>query len=451
MMKKKPVDGRTSYLRGWRKHIYSLSRTSKSYSIDGVSRLTITDERMVITNPIVNFVEQFSQHRGLNRRFFNKDKIIVPKNLSFYDNPEESLQFIQSASKAISRSSNESLTIDYKGAQYKCLGAECLLGLAVIEARQSNINFEKRVVINGIYPKKESHREIIKAIGVVKEMVEATPNEIQDYSSNASNPKQRVFSVDSIGKENASAFAQDRKNQTSEKFTSYISDCLADHKLFLNELAHKFLTSCMGELLDNAERHCGLPQRPRWFVRGYVDNNSSFPVCELAIINFGNTIAETFERLSDEHYSYNIQVKPYVEKHIDKGGMFAEGLTTVAALQGRVSCKNETEYDSSGTGTIELLKFFQDMHDDLRELRGSKIEKPKMSLISGSTHLCFDGKYPLLCALDDDEESELFSYPFNHKGLAYEPDRTYLKEMKNAFFPGVMVNIRFPLAETKRT
>ena len=46
-----------------------------------------------------------------------------------------------------------------------------------------------------------------------------------------------------------------------------------------------------------------------------------------------------------------------MEKHINKKGMFREGLITVAALQGRVSCKNETETDSSGTGTIELLKF----------------------------------------------------------------------------------------------
>lgn len=47
--------------------------------------------------------------------------------------------------------------------------------------------------------------------------------------------------------------------------------------------------------------------------------------------------------------------------------MFKEGLTTVAALQGRVSCKNEKETDSSGTGTIELLKLFQDMHDNLKK------------------------------------------------------------------------------------
>ncbi|HHS9801561.1 TPA: hypothetical protein ACTW4J_004373, partial [Klebsiella quasipneumoniae subsp. similipneumoniae] len=170
------------------------------------------------------------------------------------------------------------------------------------------------------------------------------------------------------------------------------------------------------------------------------------------IINFGNTIAETFEGLPETHFSFNEQVKPYVKKHINKRGMFREGLVTVAALQGRVSCKNITDSDSSGTGTIELLKFFQDMHDNLRRIRGSSIEEPKMSLISGKTHISFDGRYRLICKIDEeDDESETYSYPFNNDSLATEPDRAYLKEMTNAYFPGVMVNIRFPLQKTKRS
>lgn len=443
-------DNRKIFLRAWKRYIYSISRIKKGRKQNNSTKPVIKDDISAISNPVVTFIEQFSRKKGLVKRFFNKENIIVPKKFNFYDNPEESLIFIHSACKAICRGSRDSYTFDYNTSKYNCLGAEYLLALAVSEARQSNFIINKKVVVNGIYPKKESHREVIKALGIVKELDESSPGEVKDYTANTNNPKQRVFKIDSIGKENASAYAQDRKNKTAEDFSEYINECLSDHDLELKEHAAKYLKSCMGELLDNAERHCGLSQRPRWYVRGYVNNNLTSPVCELAIINFGNTISETFENLPVDHFSNNIQVKPYVSKHLNKRGMFKDGLITIAALQGRVSCKNVTDEDSSGTGTIELLKFFQDMHDNLRELRGSSIDKPKMSLITGNTHLSFDGKYPLICKIDTDDESETFTYPFNHIGLATEPDRAYLREMKDAFFPGVMVNIRFPLQKTSK-
>ncbi|HCI4342488.1 MULTISPECIES: hypothetical protein [Enterobacteriaceae] len=454
-MKKNSVNGRVFFLRAWNRHLYSISREQNiaRKRKTGHKKIVISNDAGFISNPIVNFIDKIvPMKKGISGKIISKNKIIVPRKLSFYENPEESLIFIHSASKFISRGTNKSVTIDYTSAQYKCLGAEYLLGLAVTEARQSNVNFSDKVIINGTYPKKEAHREIIKCMGIVKEMDEASPGTILDYTTRKDNPKQRVFKFDSIGKEEASAFAQDRKNHTAEKFAQYIDECLNDHDLQLKENASKYLTSCMGELLDNAERHCGLSQRPRWFVRGYVNNNAHSPVCELTIINFGNTIAETFEGLPETHFSFNEQVKPYVKKHINKRGMFREGLVTVAALQGRVSCKNITDSDSSGTGTIELLKFFQDMHDNLRRIRGSSIEEPKMSLISGKTHISFDGRYRLICKIDEeDDESETYSYPFNNDSLATEPDRAYLKEMTNAYFPGVMVNIRFPLQKTKRS
>ncbi|AKP35137.1 hypothetical protein [Yersinia aleksiciae] len=445
-MRKLKKSGKEAFLRAWNQHLYVVLRRKGRCSYGGSnSNVIIKDETCIVQNPIVTFIEKISLKKGVSKQFFAKEKIRVPRNFSFYDNPEESLLFIHSASKSICRGERKSVTIDYTSAKYNCLGAECLLGMVVTEARQSNINFDSNVTVNGIYPKRESHREIIKSIGIVKEMDEANPGIVKDFTKKNENPKQRIFKVDSIGKEDPSAFAQDRKNITAEKFTAYINECLNDHSLVLKEAAEKHLTSCMGELLDNAERHCGLIQRPRWFVRGYVNNNARQPVCELAIINFGTTIAETFKNLPDVHYSLKKQVEPYVNRHLNKKGMFEEGLITVAALQGRVSCKNVTVSDSSGTGTIELLKFFQDMHDNIRRIRGVEVEKPRMSLISGRTHISFDGRYPLICKVEEDEESETFSYPFNSESLASAPDRAYLNEMKNAYFPGVMVNIRFPL------
>ena len=459
MKKTNRKDSKKVFLRGWLRFILSVERKKRKKPKKEKNRnLRFADDSTPIPNQVVSFIESISTVKQYDSSIFRRDaeKILIPKNFDLFHNPEKSLLFINAATKLIAREKSKSYLFNYKKNKIHCLGLECLLGVALTAARHNNINYKDTTIqINGIYPKDEQYLEIIRDIGLVKEISSSDPGKVLDATeaSKKNNPKQRIFSADSIGKENASAFAHDTKNITAEKFTKYINRCLNDHGLELVSDAEKHLTSCMGELLDNAERHCGLEQRPRWYLRGFVNNNVRNPICELAVFNFGKTINETFDNLSEDHFSLSKQVIPYVEKHLDKKGMFKEGLITVAALQGRVSCKNEKETDSSGTGTIELLKLFQDMHDSLkkmgRDIKGGII----MTLISGNTHINFDGSYQLKQKLVNDAESDIFTYPFNNIGLESEPDRAYLKRMKDAKFPGVMINIRFPLPEnaTQRT
>jgi hypothetical protein len=459
MKKRNRSESKAIFLRGWLRFISSVERKKRKQPKKGNnSNLRFADETTPIQNQVVSFVESISSLKEYDSSILRRDaeKILIPKYFDLYDNPEKSLLFISAATKLIARGKRKAYLFNYKKNKTHCLGLECLLGVALTAARHHNINFKDTMIqINGVYPKDEQYLEIIRDIGLVKEISNADPGKVHDVTeaSKKTNPKQRIFSADSIGKETASAFAHDTKNNTAEKFTKYINKCLNDHGLKLISDAEKHLTSCMGELLDNAERHCGLEQRPRWHLRGFVNNNVRHPTCEVAVFNFGQTIGESFDNLPEDHFSLSKQVIPYVNKHIKKKGMFKEGLTTVAALQGRVSCKNEKATDSSGTGTIELLKLFQDMHDNLKKMGRDVKGGVKMTLISGNTHINFDGSYQLKQKLVNDAESDIFTYPFNNIGLESEPDRTYLKCMKDARFPGVMINIRFPLPEnaTQRT
>ncbi|WP_350262729.1 hypothetical protein AAF463_23915 (plasmid) [Pantoea sp. BJ2] len=446
-MRKPLGDGRKTFLFGLKKHQKELLRKNKTYLGREVS---FEEEYEPIDNPVLNFVKSISSNKELSKRCIRDEKIIIPKTFSLYEQPEVALNFICSVAKVLAVGKKKSYTIDYSNTRSYCLGAECLLGLAVKEARLlSSQNNGSVPQIHGVYPKNSQHLEIIREVGVVKDMSDDNSHTIQDFTrDDKKKQKRRIFREESIGKEDPSAFAKDKKNSTAESFSKYINQCLLDHRLELKEEANDFLTSCMGELLDNAERHCGLTQRSRWYVRGYVNNSDKNPMCELSVFNFGKTIAETFNELPKDHYSLTKQVKPYVARHLSKPGMFEEGLVTVAALQGRVSCKNILETDSCGTGTIELLKFFQDMIDEIERMRGRGKKPPKMSLISGKCHLSFDGRYPLNKRLVNDGDSEFYTYPFNMEGLEKEPDRAYLRTMSGARFPGVMINIRFPLQKT---
>lgn len=442
-MKKIDRYTKNDFLRGLKKHLYNVSRGKKIYLIKD------EDKPQPIVNPVLSFINKISYKHCNPKKQLKNGVIRVPTKFSLYDRPEEALAFIHSATTLISTSNKSAVTLDYSRTTDYCLGAECLLGLAVKEARKNNPNFDKSVLVNGVYPKNKNHLEIIREVGVVKEIDESDDTKLEDYSEFIPEQKRHVFIENSIGKEIPSAFAKDHKNLIAANFSKYINSCLNDHALELKETASRHLQSCMAEMLDNAERHCGTSEKSRWHVRGYVNNSLTQPFCELTIFNFGKTIANTFKGLPEDHFSFENQVKPYIKKHIKKRGMFEEGLTTIAAIQGRVSCKNITDDDSCGTGTIELLKFFQDMHDSLQKFYEFADISPVMSILSGSTHIKFDGTYRLQCKVTDDD-GENFIYPFNDVGLEKEPDRGYLKEMRQVTFPGVMINIRFPLVKTEK-
>lgn len=442
-MRKIDCNSRDDFVRSLKRYLYSVKRKKKNIHFERVKM-----ERT--SNPLLDFFYKMSTTKRVHKKQIKKNVIFVPRKFSLYEDPEGALSFIHKLTNFISRGDEKSIVLDYSKTKEYCLGAECLLGLAVKEARKHNPNIHGSVSIKGIYPKNKNHLEIIRDVGIVKEFIDSNDVQVSDQSQNEVTPKKHIFFENSIGFEDASVYAQDKKNQTSTDFAKYINSCLRDHGLELNDEANRHLQSCTGEMLDNAERHGGKNEndKSRWFIRGYVNNSLSKPMCELSIFNFGKTISDTFKSLPTEHFSYNTQVKPYIEKHIKKRKMFWDGLATVAALQGRVSCKNVSEEDSCGTGTIELLKLFQDMHDSLQRHYQFDDISPTMSILSGIVHIRFDGTYRLICK-NTEENGEKFTYPFNDVGLEKEPDSGYLKEMRQVYFPGVMINIRFPLVKTE--
>lgn len=445
-MKKKHSNGRALFSRGWLRFLKSLKRENRYYYPQvGVKQ---SNKKLKIKNPILGYIDSISLSRGDNIGLRWFDGILkVPKKFTFFDQPEVALQFIYRAMRLVKESSFKTVTLSYKNASDFCLGAECLLSLALNEASKSNPNNDSgKVLINGVYPDDPYHLEIIRDAGLVRLLNEEEDTEVED-SSNKDDQHQQplIFINDSIGKENSSAFADDSKNKAAEEFTKYINKCINPYSLELLPEAEEKLKSCVGEMLDNAERHCGLTQRPRWYVRGFVNHSHSHPVCEVSIFNFGNTITETFHKLPFNHYSYNNHILPYVAKHKKCKGMFKDGLITIAALQERVSCKNEKISDSNGTGTMELLDVFQGMHDHLRLIQGEGAFEPVMSLITGSTHIKFDGKLRIIKKSLKQGDRVRPVYPFNAVGLENPPDRAYLNEMHNVKFPGVMINIKFPL------
>jgi hypothetical protein len=234
------------------------------------------------------------------------------------------------------------------------------------------------------------------------------------------------------------------KAQVLKEFVDYIDECLVEHGFKLRPEERARLLIYAGEILDNAEEHAGMRE---WSIVGYVDTDSEDHLCEIAIFNFGRSFAETFSSLSQNSYAYK-EVAPYLDQHRRKGffntGWREEDLLTLVALQGHVSSKNTSSSTTRGQGTVDIIKFFQKVH---LECVGTAGPCAEMAILSGKTHILFDGTYQM--APDASGRNVI---AFNAQNdLSSKPDPKYVRNLGGDGFPGTVISIRFPMKLTKQT
>ncbi|MBM2908664.1 hypothetical protein JRC18_18710, partial [Escherichia coli] len=153
MKKINKEDSKRTFLRGWLRFLRSVERAKKKKPAQEKNgSLRFSDETTPVQNQVATFIENISIIKEYDSSILRRDaeKILIPKYFDLYDNPEKSLLFISAATKLIARGKWKSYIFDYKKNKKHCLGLECLLGVALTAARQSNINFKDTMIqING--------------------------------------------------------------------------------------------------------------------------------------------------------------------------------------------------------------------------------------------------------------------------------------------------------------
>lgn len=363
-------------------------------------------------------------------------KLRVPSTFSIIDGPEEAISLIGQFAEVASRTKLRAIEIDHWELSNYDLAANALLDIIPMELRTEAILNHRRIRWTGKYPRLPEIKRFIQALGIIKHL------DIEHESPKADVKKKlRVFD-----KRNRHYFRVDSPDRADYKtkvvgeFVDHINDCLRDHKLQLTDLSRHILCVYTGEILDNAQEHAG--KVLDWTIQGYLDNSLEMPICEIAIFNFGRTIAETLQELPKTHYT-RAYVQRYVDQHL-RTRMFGKDWTeadlfTLVALQGHVSCKNESPADTRGNGTVDLIEFFQKMYEECS--RNSKIPA-QMAILSGNSHIYFDGKYRLAESLPGGPKVIAFNAA---NDLSQKPDAKYVKSLGPTSFPGTIISIRFPL------
>ncbi|SFD87877.1 hypothetical protein SAMN05660831_02508 [Thiohalospira halophila DSM 15071] len=362
--------------------------------------------------------------------------IKVPPVFSIIDNPEKSLEVVyELANEYISNSVRE-ITIDHSRMQEVDLAAEAVLDRVAKEIKTGSSFKRKKTKFYGHYPDDKNLKRFIKGVGIVKTLDLQHERLPQKEESDL-----RVFSRTGRKFDNdLNPKDSDYIERVGTEFVDHINDCLKDHGTMLAPGAKQRLSEYTGEIIKNAVEHGG---EHDWAIYGYLDKNHPDHICEITIFNLGKTFSRSFLELDEASVSWQ-EVKPYIEEHEKKGFLGRDwkvsDLLTLVSLQGHVSSKHEDKRSDRGQGTVELIEVFQNLHEECMK-EGSSSSSAKMALVSGSTHIYFDGKYRMK---EDAHGRSVIA--FNERNdLTQEPDKNYISTMKNINFPGSIISIKFPM------
>lgn len=389
------------------------------------SRLTqLLDEHGVLEK-----IEPFIPHR-------RKATIGIPSNFSIISNPVAALKTIYGFISTIKRyhSKLRELNFDHSQMQKVDLAAESIIDLMALDIDHGQRIKRRKIRFSGRYPEDAYLMRYLRAIGIIKNL--DIKHEFLPQNEEA---KLRIFKMRHNAKpERATAVAAGKKERVVKDFVQHIDKCLHDHGRGLTPDSRKELSEYTGEILGNAEEHSGLGD---WTIVGYLDNIHPDHICEIAIFNFGKTIAQSFKELPISSYAYKV-VKPYIDAHKKRGFFMPswteDDLLTVVALQEHISSKNISESYTRGQGSVEIINFFQKIHKECMKDRQCSAE---MALFSGNTHVLFDGTYQMK---PDQKGRNVIAFNTDNK-LDEPPDNQYVKHLDEFFFPGVIIGIKFPM------
>ena len=383
-----------------------------------------------IINRLANLI---SRRLGVKKVTAN---IQIPSNFSLIDNPIPSLEAIYKlANTARSKLKIKRFIIDHSTVDNIDLAAESIFDQVAAEIEREYKSRTKKLQFSGVYPNSERLKRLLRGIGIIKSLkIE------HEYLSQSQKNKIEVF-VRKAKKYKADVGSLSYVELTTKNFVDHINKCLNRIGRELTDGAVDRLSTYTGEIIGNADEHSG---ESSWFVVGYYDHHDDSHLCEIAIFNFGKTFAETFMELPEDSFAFKA-INPYIIKH-ETNKYFnhswdKQDLLTLVALQGDISSKNENKDGTRGNGSVEMIEFF----DRISKECSGENAVPEMAIISGSTHIKFDGKYPLV---EDNRGRKIIAFN-SQNDLTCPPDDGYVSNLAPLYFPGALISLRFPLSESQ--
>jgi len=371
--------------------------------------------------------------------------IQIPKLFSLIENPDESLSRLTILRRCLAVDSIQEIILEYSHCEKLDLCASVVQDvLALRGVRQARFR-GKKLSFSGRYTGRPEIDLMLVSSGILKHfkhpVSENIPKEIMERLR---------FSDLRIGTPSPPKLTS-QTELAATALAEFFDDCLRSENHSLKPIWKSNLIQLITEVLDNAEEHAG-GQR-LWHTIGYYNKHIDAEEggeCHIVLFNFGKTIYESLDS-PDTSEELKKQIRELANEH-KRRGYFAiigenlgiigniwreESLWTLYALQEGVSrFRNRPGGIDRGNGTVKMIEFFTDLASG----------NPQMALLSGRTHILFDGKYKISTINVDGESRKIIAFNESND-LRERPDPKYVRGLRN-HFPGTLVSLRFQIKKT---
>ncbi len=353
-------------------------------------------------------------------------RIEIPPVLSFHDDPNGALEFFDIFRSQFAKKFIRKIHLDHSECSQLGLGAQAMVDALVHEELQRR--GKHGIIVGGTYPRDLGTKVMLKAIGTLRALGHPEMGLPADI-------EKRIERCDRLygnGKQLKQDAARDR---AGTNIVDYFNRVLSHQGFEMTPEGRSALAVLVTEVIGNAEEHAG-----RWYAIGYSfpgrkqGKDAVLECCQIAIFNFGRTIAESLSANSAA-----AEVKARIEGLVEHHARMKffndlwdeECVWTLSALQhGVTRYRKGTRGQSRGKGTIEMIKAFSEL----------ATRPQQMAVISGRAFIMFDGSYEL-----QKNDMGLQQIAFNAQNdLFRPPDSKYVYRLKR-HFPGTIISLRFML------
>ncbi len=375
--------------------------------------------------------------------------IEIPRVFSFTDDPEAVLNVIYSLLSIPDNRSVREIFIDHSRCEQMDLGASAVFDVCALYVFGEQSRRRRNFSFGGRLPANKHVDNLIRCMGITKHLKVAGVEPSPEFDNSLI--KFPLFK----GHKNHAFQATGNSDQerASTKLAKHIDSCFrktANRRL--SDTAMSLICTWAGEIITNAEEHSG---QDAWFAIGYLEPlarnaspeaaDQSAPVvgeCQLVIFNFGKSIYETLDTPTRQG-AMTEDIRRLVAIHQQKSffgsaNKFNEpDLWTLYGLQDGVSrFSGEPGGEDRGRGTVNMIEAFT------RLGKSTDVDKePVMTIVSGSTRIVLDKKYPLQRKALEGGSRRIIAFNKNNS-LEEKPDDANVHSLRGRF-PGTVLTFRF--------
>lgn len=370
------------------------------------------------------------------KKYLDKElQIKIPKIFSISENPKATITFLRQLYKVLMTKHIETICFDYSKCEYLGFSASVIMDVIILAV--NDYRRKRKIECNyvGNIPLERRSRGILLASGL--------PYHLQAESELKANEK-NIECFELVSGCHSEKDEEKVGGTVATNLTLYFERCLATQKLFLKNSGKSFMSTMLGEVLDNCEIHGG--ENATWYTQGHyqIYEDKQIGEMQLIFLSFGDTIYEGLKQEASDETRQRLKYMMQKHQELLTDNWNEETIYTVLALQAGISRLRDKDiegYEYRGSGTVSMIEQFYNIG------KTNNTEEPSMVIVSGHTIIKFDDKYKMKTeAFVNDKvfgntKSQIIA--FNNENDIYKPaDSNNVRYMKE-YFPGTVISLKF--------